>query len=89
MVFNRPESLEERLQAEDDYTLEIGGKKPPFQLDFYGLITEVGTITLGDRKYENVFFVTESGGTGQTYIGLKIINPKKMEILSLGLSFLH
>lgn len=55
--------------------------------EYYGFISEVGTIDLSENENEDIFFVTESGGTGGHLISLSLINIKKEELIRLSLWF--
>lgn len=55
--------------------------------EYYGFISEVGTVDLSDNENEDIFFVTESGGTGGHLISLSLINIQKEELIRLSLWF--
>jgi len=54
---------------------------------YYGFISEVGTVDLSENENEDIFFVSESGGTGGHLISLSLINIQKEELIRLSLWF--
>ncbi len=54
---------------------------------YCGFISEVGVVDLSENENEDIFFVTESGGTGGHLISLSLINIKKEELIRLSLWF--
>jgi len=55
--------------------------------EYYGFISEVGVVDLSENENEDIFFVSESGGTGGHLIALSLINIKKEELMRLSLWF--
>lgn len=55
--------------------------------EYYGFISEAGTVDLSENENEDIFFVSESGGTGGHLISLSLINIKKEELIGLSLGF--
>lgn len=54
---------------------------------YVGIISEAGTVDLSENENEDIFFVSESGGTGGHLISLSLINIKKGKLLRLSLWF--
>ena len=54
---------------------------------YCGFISEVGVVDLSENENEDIFFVTESGGTGGHLISLSLINIQKEELITLSLWF--
>ncbi len=54
---------------------------------YVGFISEVGVVDLSENENEDIFFVSESGGTGGHLISLSLINIKKEELIRLSLWF--
>ncbi len=54
---------------------------------YVGIISEVGVVDLSENENEDIFFVSESGGTGGHLISLSLINIKKGKLLRLSLWF--
>ena len=53
--------------------------------EYYGFISEIGTVDLSENENEDIFFVSESGGTEGHLISLTLINIKKEELIRLSL----
>ncbi len=77
----------------DDFYWEITIKKGDGTVTqiiedrYVGIISEIGTIDLSQNENEDIFFVSESGGTGGHLISLSLINIQKEELLRLSLWF--
>ncbi len=77
----------------DDFYWEITIKKGDgtvsqiIEDEYYGFISEVGAVDLSENENEDIFFVTESGGTGGHLISLSLINIQKEELIGLSLWF--
>ncbi|MBA7477862.1 hypothetical protein ES707_13277 [subsurface metagenome] len=77
----------------DDFYWEITIKKGDgtvtqiIEDEYYGFISEIGTVDLSQNENEDIFFVSESGGTGGHLISLSLINIKKKELIGLSLWF--
>jgi len=54
---------------------------------YVGTISEVGKVDLSENENEDIFFVSESGGTGGRLISLSLINIQKKELIGLSLWF--
>jgi len=54
---------------------------------YVGIISEAGTVDLSENENEDIFFVSESGGTGGHLISLSLINIQKEELIRLSLWF--
>ena len=55
--------------------------------EYYGFISEIGVVDLSENENEDIFFVSQSGGTGGHLISLSLINIKKEELIRLSLWF--
>jgi len=55
--------------------------------EYYGFISEIGTIDLSENENEDIFSVAESGGTEGHLISLTLINIRKEELIRLSLWF--
>ncbi len=77
---------------EDDFRWQITikkGDRTVTQIEdrYVGIISEAGTVDLSQNENEDIFFVSESGGTGGHLISLSLINIKKKELIRLSLWF--
>jgi len=61
----------------------------PFIVNFeYVLVRELGTIAFEGRDYEDVYLVTESGGSRGSSLELTLLNPEKEQFVTLDIDIL-